>query len=455
MVRNKRVSAQDDQRLLSLLRPGSDELASEAADAPATADVHLSASTYSRKDLSSLSSVELKNKCKDFGLRASGTKAELIARLEEHADHACAPDRKLAERKQPQQKSSIDEWFANATAVLVEHAQRKIESGSKQNASSKSTKQKAAAKAEAQNRMAALATSSDRVGVSFAGGAFQERYFVTKFERRGRLCYDVLCDLSLSFPDAHIRVASFGGGPGTDASGLVWLQRERFRDSTFDCVLYDRETSWKRYLVSLRELFGQRILLNFAPCDVTQSVSHHSNMKVCVADVDLMLFFYVCHETSALTEQSEHVFYIDIAKAAKAGCIVVIADVLDHSRDAIAAVTAAFKSVREVEEMPLKRDHNTHVVALRFSSAKQAPMPESTDQSSDKSLASHAMNSNDLMCEHNSELTVGMQEAVPNSTEERPTGTHGESLQAQPFTSNDLIRAPLSQNWQRCLVTTE
>jgi hypothetical protein len=207
------------------------------------------------------------------------------------------------------------------------------------------------------------------MGVSFAGAAFQEKYYATKFERRGKLLHEVMCDLSLDFQDSGVvNVASFGGGPGTDASGLVWLQRERHPSTTFSCTLYDREPTWKRYAQLLSQLFASagQVCLNSAVCDVTQNFEHNSNYKVDLADTDLMLFFYVCHETSSMASRAGHCFYTDVARRAKPGAVVVIADVMEHSQSAIDEVISAMQAVRRIEGLPTKRSHNAYVCAFRF-----------------------------------------------------------------------------------------
>ena len=67
----------------------------------------------------------------------------------------------------------------------------------------------------------------------------------------------------------RVRVCSFGGGPGTDASGLVWFQKQH-PELKFDCVLYDNETTWKRYMKTLQSIFGEEVIISFKKCDVTQ-----------------------------------------------------------------------------------------------------------------------------------------------------------------------------------------
>jgi hypothetical protein len=266
------------------------------------------------------------------------------------------------------QERAMDVWFAHAVQSLVDHAQQKSLGGAKlTSAGCKKMRQRQIG--EVRNRLAALSTSSDTLGVSFAGAAFQEKYFATKFQRRGTLLYEVLCDLSLTFLDSTmINVASFGGGPGTDASGLVWWQQDMHPAIVFQCILYDREPTWKRYLQVLSRLFQSagRVALSFAPCDVTLCLGDEKNSKVDVTDADLLLFFYVCHETSIASAASQHCFYVDLARAAKRGAVVIIADVMKHSQTALQEVFAAMSKVRSLELLRMKKDHSACVHAFRI-----------------------------------------------------------------------------------------
>eukprot|EP00961_Rhodomonas_salina_P214693 2899363-Rhodomonas_salina.1 len=253
-------------------------------------------------------------------------------------------------------------WFETATRALVDHARGK---DGKQD-----TKQSIR---EAKLRSSELSTSSDKKGVSFAGSAFQAEYFTSKFARRGMLLYAVMSDLSRSsgpqglFPvrsDSVVQVASFGGGPGTDAAGIVWIQKELFPSDSVQCVLYDYEKSWKRYLKTLSDLFAPAVYLDFQPCDVTQTLDAEVNRKVEIAEVDLLLFFYVCHETSQRNKMS---FYRDVATRAKEGALVVIADVHSHSRSHLAEVVRCMAEKRKILPLPLKKPQNTaEVLAFRL-----------------------------------------------------------------------------------------
>ena len=273
---------------------------------------------------------------------------------------------------------NINTWYDDTTRALVERSLSKT--------GGVLTKKAAA---EARERSSDLSTSSDKKGVKFSGGAFQASYFKSKFARRGQLLNAIMCDLKISFPnecvvphdpslgeiqEAHkpnkevVGVASFGGGPGTDAAGLAWYQRDHCPDSQFQCILYDFEKSWKRYTSTLETAFVQvgRVSLQFFPCDVTRGVDDYANFKVEIQGVSLLLFFYVCHETSILSRKGKMAFYKDISIRADRGAVVIMADVKGHSAQDLSFAADAMKGERKVTPLLFSRPHNAEVLAFRF-----------------------------------------------------------------------------------------
>ncbi|OQS00346.1 nuclear ribonuclease Z [Thraustotheca clavata] len=252
------------------------------------------------------------------------------------------------------------QWFDQATLALVTNAQERA-------MKAKTKKQGAKDLArEARQRSSQLSTSSDTVGVSFAGAAFQADYFSSKFAKRGMLVYSIIQDLlskssSLINGSDEITVASFGGGPGTDAAGIVWIQKEFFPNCTVECTLFDYETSWKRYVKTLDSLFGDAVNVNFRPCDVTQPVNSDANRHVCEVDtMDILLFCYVCHETSS--RQTTLQFYTDIALNAKSGAFVILADVKTTSKRCLEEVATTMIQARRIERLNLSKPPNAEVI---------------------------------------------------------------------------------------------
>ena len=188
----------------------------------------------------------------------------------------------------------------------------------------------------------------------------------------------------------QVKVASFGGGPGTDAAGLVWLSKNH-PEIVFDCVLYDSETSWKRYIKTLNQVFGDNVNCSFQQCDVTTPLpknamddndndnddgkaveneeTHDYSVYVphdvnthCgeyMSSFDILLFMYVVHETSKTAEENGYSFYKGVAQNVQDGTIMIICDVMEKSRRDMDKVIDAMRTVREIEIIIEKRSDDT------------------------------------------------------------------------------------------------
>ena len=231
---------------------------------------------------------------------------------------------------------------------------------------------------EARQRLAALATSADRVGVSFTGAALHHAYYSSKFLVRGGLLFAALeaaLDSHASVRDSllpsatqpFLRVASVGGGPGTDVAGLALLETRRLRygaaqralarrsENSCDehspavaCTLYDLERSWRRYLPALSSLMPQ-VALSFHPCDVRCALSHaeaecNKHLASCVSSTRLFIFSFVAHETAVAAAATRHVFYRHLSCAAPDGALFLFLDVRGHATDVLNAIHAAMAS---------------------------------------------------------------------------------------------------------------
>jgi hypothetical protein len=122
-------------------------------------------------------------------------------------------------------------WLEDGCAALVARAA----SGR----SEKSAAQRAKDSDEARARSAALSTKADTTGVQFRGREFQRLYLESKYVRRASLIYQLLgtvleapgpsaakelftAQLTAAGSGRHrLEVCSVGGGPGTDAAGVV------------------------------------------------------------------------------------------------------------------------------------------------------------------------------------------------------------------------------------------
>eukprot|EP00037_Helgoeca_nana_P011369 m.102033 g.102033 ORF g.102033 m.102033 type:complete len:539 (+) comp20791_c0_seq1:228-1844(+) len=142
---------------------------------------------------------------------------------------------------QPAPVTEETRWLIQGGTILAAKAAAMARKSA--NSSSKAPSKGGGGDTESQARTAALATKADTVGISFKGRAFQRLYFETKFQRRGQLLFDIITrGLDVQSTDAdcvavrelftkeltchgsgktNLLVCSVGGGPGTDAAGLV------------------------------------------------------------------------------------------------------------------------------------------------------------------------------------------------------------------------------------------
>ena len=119
-------------------------------------------------------------------------------------------------------------WLDDGCAALLERAS---------SSGRRSTAQRAKDSDEARLRSHALSTTADKTGVSFRGREFQRLYFEQRYVRRATLIYQLIgsvlssggaardlfvSELTAAGGDKRkLEVCSVGGGPGTDAAGLV------------------------------------------------------------------------------------------------------------------------------------------------------------------------------------------------------------------------------------------
>jgi hypothetical protein len=156
-------------------------------------------------------------------------------------------------------------------------------------------------------------------GLSGVGSQAHRLYLSTKFERRGLTLYTIFqqifsangarfdsvaarqlgdlpallaAELAAGRPGSDggnletppLRVASIGGGPGTDAASMIWVSRHHLGSRPVACCLLDPDARWRRHLPALRRQIdggsgagGAGIIeplpmleLEFEACDVTQ-----------------------------------------------------------------------------------------------------------------------------------------------------------------------------------------
>jgi hypothetical protein len=219
----------------------------------------------------------------------------------------------------------------------------------------------AAQLAKAQQKIKDLSTSADIDGISFSGRALHHIYYNTKFKRRGWLTYLVFkvaqqpklpwqqtlraMLASLAHQPGQsgaLRVCSLGGGPGTDAASLSWINQHFWRHpltAPLDVCLLDAEGSWKRHLTVLQTLLAPHTL-SFTKGDVTcgmDDVINHS-VRHSLTGCGLYLFSYVCHETSRAAARGLHVFYKDLGAQLQPHAVLLFLDVMGHSQACLLAI---------------------------------------------------------------------------------------------------------------------
>ncbi|MDP2434462.1 MAG: hypothetical protein Q8P67_01820 [archaeon] len=255
----------------------------------------------------------------------------------------------------------MHDWYQEATLELVARAEAK-KGGQKGSQHQHQHQQQARMADEARHRSAELSTSSSSRGVSFAGRSVQGHYFRSKFARRGVLLYQLLWMLReepvFQSRPAALSVVSIGGGPGTDASGFVWLRKRLLRDTAIDVHLCDKESTWKYYLETLRGLFaGDVASLSFDTCDSTVALDAAQNARtaVALAAADVVVFAYVCNETSELSRARGHCFYEGMAGVLKRDALLVFLDVLRESAAVLDGIVALLKRSRELQVLDCAR----------------------------------------------------------------------------------------------------
>ena len=142
--------------------------------------------------------------------------------------------------------SDVRKFMLDGGAALEARASSMI-SCTKPARGKQSRRREAARADEARARSAALSRVADTVGVSFSGREFQRQYYASKFALRGELVYSIFRHAFASAGAGDqtalrrvfereltargsgrraLRVCSVGGGPGTDAAGVVAANRD-------------------------------------------------------------------------------------------------------------------------------------------------------------------------------------------------------------------------------------
>ncbi|RMX70337.1 hypothetical protein DD238_000001 [Peronospora effusa] len=128
-------------------------------------------------------------------------------------------------------------------------------------------------------------------------------------------------------------IALYGGGPGYDALGLVFM-REFFRawDVKFHTTVYDNEPGWKCAIhaveKTLDELGQRNASLSFQHCDITLDVIAEENVHVrrSLGTTQLHVFSFVCVENYCLLRDSAYMFLRSLFLQCCDGCYFIFTD---------------------------------------------------------------------------------------------------------------------------------
>ncbi|KAE9036329.1 hypothetical protein PR001_g8872 [Phytophthora rubi] len=128
-------------------------------------------------------------------------------------------------------------------------------------------------------------------------------------------------------------MALYGGGPGYDALGLVFM-REYFRawDVNFHTTVYDNEPGWESAIDALDRTLGKmgqcNTSVNFQHCDITFDVHAEENSHVSktLKSTQLHVFSFVCVENFCLLRDSAYVFLRSLFSQCSAGSYFIFTD---------------------------------------------------------------------------------------------------------------------------------
>ncbi|KAF4040518.1 hypothetical protein GN244_ATG07192 [Phytophthora infestans] len=128
-------------------------------------------------------------------------------------------------------------------------------------------------------------------------------------------------------------MALYGGGPGYDATGLVFM-REYFRaqEVNFHATVYDNEPGWETAInaagQTLDQLGQRNVSLNFRFCDITLDLGAVENKHVrqSLRTTQLHIFSFVCVENFCLLRNTDYVFLRSLFGKCSAGSYFIFTD---------------------------------------------------------------------------------------------------------------------------------
>ncbi|EGZ28602.1 hypothetical protein PHYSODRAFT_475580 [Phytophthora sojae] len=176
---------------------------------------------------------------------------------------------------------------------------------------------------------------------SFENTHARSGYIQQKINRCGNLPNLLLTEELSEFRSELFRVkqpdcwnmALYGGGPGYDALGLVFM-REYLRawDVNFHTTVYDNEPGWKCAIdavgQTLEQMEQHNASVDFQLCDITFDVHAEENSHVSktLKNTQLHVFSFVCAENFCLLRGSAYVFLRSLFSQCSAGSYFIFTD---------------------------------------------------------------------------------------------------------------------------------
>lgn len=177
-------------------------------------------------------------------------------------------------------------------------------------------------------------------------------------------------------------IALYGGGPGFDTAGLVFLRKFlRAPEIELHTIVYDNEPGWAHVIHSVQHTLDGLGFSNatwgFEHCDITEDVASPVNASVArdLAATQLFVFSFVCVENFRLLRRSKFAFLQSLFSAASAGSVFIFTDSTHRLWPTIYAQAEACAGSRFVVWTPFAR--GCHYALILRKLPAQEPDPHS------------------------------------------------------------------------------
>ena len=124
---------------------------------------------------------------------------------------------------------------------------------------------------------------------------------------------------------------------------------QRERGPLVHASLLDNEPQWKYYVATVERLCAPLgATVDFSSCDVVRDLAEcPETVRAKLACADLLVFCYVCHETSEAASAGGHLFYCGLTHHCKDGALLVFFDIIGRAAKCFDDLYAAMRSEAE------------------------------------------------------------------------------------------------------------